>query len=87
MKQRIKHLTPLDSMQNELIGITRRYVGEEVKEILHSAVVMNQHEGKGTVVYVHPCGRFYTVEFKFGDAVLRESYLVRSDVNPIKFRR
>lgn len=28
----------------------------------------------GTVVYIHPKGRYYTVEFKIGDGKVRESY-------------
>ncbi|MBR2943383.1 MAG: hypothetical protein IKB82_08295 [Clostridia bacterium] len=28
----------------------------------------------GTVVYVHPKGRYHTVEFKFGEQAIRESF-------------
>jgi hypothetical protein len=28
----------------------------------------------GTVVFVHPTGRFYTLEFKFGKNIVRESF-------------
>lgn len=33
-------------------------------------------EATGTVVYVHPRGRFYTVEFCFPFGSFRESYIV-----------
>lgn len=85
--KRVKYITPIDSMQNEVIGIIKKKKDDKVKEILHSAVVVNRSLEKGTVIYVHPCGRYYTVEFCFGDAKIRESYTVRSDVNPIKFMR
>lgn len=28
----------------------------------------------GTVVYIHPQGRYYTVEFEMGDGKVKESY-------------
>ena len=30
----------------------------------------------GTVVYIHPRRRFYTVEFRFGNSAIRESFPV-----------
>lgn len=33
----------------------------------------------GEIIYIHPLGRFYTVEFRFGDMSFRESYLIRED--------
>ena len=37
-----------------------------------SDLELNVH--KGVVVYVHPRGRFYTVEFDFAEGKLRENY-------------
>lgn len=34
---------------------------------------------KGRVVYIHPKGRYHTVEFQLRDGVLRESFLGVSD--------
>ena len=34
---------------------------------------------EGTVVYVHPEGRFYTVEFTFPKGKFREAYLLPPD--------
>ena len=34
---------------------------------------------EGTVVYVHPEGRFYTLEFNFPKGRFRESYLLPPD--------
>ena len=71
---------------HEQIGIIDHKVGDTVYEIFHCGGVVNVNTEpcKGTVVYVHPCGRFYTVEFDFGGMKLRESYTVRSDVNPTR---
>lgn len=47
-------------------------------------ITFNEKEGegntpvkamKGRVVYVHPKGRYHTVEFQLRDGVLRESFL------------
>ena len=36
---------------------------------------MRKHENAvGTVVYIHPRGRFYTLEFKFPGGSFRESF-------------
>lgn len=32
---------------------------------------------RGRVVYIHPEGRFYTLEFTFGRGSFRESYLLK----------
>lgn len=77
---------------HEQIGIIEHKVGDTVTEYYHSCGVVNTENRpiKGTVIYVHPCGRFYTVEFDFGKTKVRESYTVRSDINPVilySFRR
>lgn len=66
----------------DIIGIIKHKVGDQVLEQFHSHGVVNTEKQliKGTVVYVHPCGRYYTVEFDFGGKKLRESYTVRSDI-------
>ena len=72
--------------KREVIGIINHKVGDRVLERFHgSGVAMtNDIAMQGTVVYVHPCGRYYTVEFEFaGGRKARESYTVRSDVNPV----
>ena len=30
----------------------------------------------GTVVFIHPAGRFYTLEFKFRNNIVRESFFL-----------
>ena len=37
---------------------------------------MRKHEtAEGTVVYIHPKGRYYTLEFRFQSGTFRESFL------------
>lgn len=31
-------------------------------------------EEDGTIIYIHPAGRFYTVEFQLAGGTIRESY-------------
>lgn len=64
----------------EIFGNTTKYkVGDKIKANVCwqkiETVVTPYFEG--TIVYVHPLNRFYTVEFRFGDATFRESYLIR----------
>lgn len=72
--------------KQEIIGIINHKVGDRVLEQFHSCGVVNTDKKPiyGTVIFVHPCGRYYTVEFEFaGGRKARESYTVRSDVNPV----
>lgn len=42
----------------------------------------------GTVVYIHPLWRFYTLEFELKYGTIRESYLFdRKEVMPVKALR
>ena len=72
--------------EQEVIGIINQKVGDKVREHYHhNGVVTTMTEPlEGTVVYVHPCGRFYTVEFDFFGRKVRESYTIRSDINPTR---
>lgn len=70
-------------MQGEQIGIINYKLGQIVEEIYYSANVINKTREKGKIVYIHPFGRFYTVEYDFGHTKVRESYTVRSDINPV----
>lgn len=74
------------SLQNEIIGIINYQVGDKLKEVMYNGCIASRDFRliKCEVIYVHPCGRFYTVEFDFGTAKVRESYTVRSDVNPCR---
>lgn len=74
-------------MQGERIGIIKYKVGQIVKETFHCIIMINPPILTGEVVYVHPLGRYYTVEFDFGGNKLRESYTVRSDINPVELKR
>lgn len=39
---------------------------------------LKKHEyAEGTVVYIHPRGRYYTLEFRFQAGTFRESFLCR----------
>lgn len=71
--------------KHEQIGIIDYKVGDTVKERIQNGGVMyrDNNPTEGSVVYVHPLGRFYTVEFDFGGTNVRESYTVRSSINPI----
>lgn len=73
----------------ETIGLINYKVGDIVKEIYHSVGIMREEDKpvKGKVIYVHPMGRFYTVEFNFGGAKALESYTVRSDIHPVMLVR
>lgn len=71
--------------KHQQIGIIDYKVGDKVSEYYHSHGVVSS-EAKptsGVVTYVHPCGRFYEVEFTFGNRKARECYTVRSDINPV----
>lgn len=49
----------------------------KVPETLYDAVnywKMDRREHVGTVVYIHPKRRFYTVEFDINGGKIRESY-------------
>lgn len=58
-------------------------VGETVRKQINSSATRNDfnkgfqeeqiyHYGK--VIYIHPAGRFYTVEFQFSNGNIRECY-------------
>ena len=49
-------------------------VGEKKTESLFFGDAMVGRTYTGTVVYIHPAGRFYVVEFQFGDRAFRESF-------------
>lgn len=70
---------------HEKIGIIDYKVGDVVKERMQLGIVAfrDNHPLEGEIVYVHPLGRFYTVEFDFGGTKVKESYTVRSSINPI----
>lgn len=36
--------------------------------------VVERKSAKGRVIFVHPKGRFYTVEFRVGGGTIRETY-------------
>lgn len=76
-------------LENEMIGLINYKVGDKVREFYNSHGVVNieRTPTKAVVVYVHPRGRFYTVEFNFGGKKVRESYTVRSDINPVMLMR
>lgn len=70
----------------EQIGIIKHKIGDKVTEICYNGTVAmsrNRTRDEGTIVYIHPYGRFYTVEFNYNGNRVRESYTVRSDVNPL----
>ena len=47
----------------------------EVQEGPRGRVTVKQRgEAIGTVVYIHPKGRYYTLEFTFPDGTFRESF-------------
>lgn len=47
----------------------------EVQEGPRGRTTMKQHgEATGTVVYIHPKGRYYTLEFTFSGGTFRESF-------------
>lgn len=75
--------------ENEIIGLIKYKVGDKIKEIYNSHGVVNVEKTpiEAVVIYVHPKGRFYTVEFNFGGKKVRESYTVRSDINPVMLMR
>lgn len=79
----------LIARDKNMIGLINYKVGDIVKEIYHSVGIMREEDKpiKGEVVYVHPMGRFYTVEFNFGRGKVLESYTVRSDINPVMLVR
>jgi len=60
-------------------------IGEKVFE----NIMMGPRSGKelypGTVVYIHPLNRFYTVEFDGKNGKVRESYIIERDThgNPL----
>lgn len=72
-----------------IIGLIDYKVGDKIKEIYHSHGVVNAEivPIKGEVIYVHPKGRFYSVQFDFGGRKVVESYTVRSDINPVQLPR
>ena len=50
-------------------------IGDKSKEWIPSAFAPDKGEHVyGTVVYIHPQRRFYTVEFDFHGRTFRESY-------------
>lgn len=79
-KVRLKYPISFVSGQEEVIGIIKHKVGEKVKEKFGFLHLMDMPMFDGTVVYIHPCGRYYTVEFDFDGCKIRESYLVRTDI-------
>ena len=57
--------------------ITKRTVWTEVADGFHhngGANLTNHESVTGTVVYIHPRGRFYTLEFKFPRGSFGESF-------------
>lgn len=67
-----------------IIGIINHSLGDRIKEIPNSGMKINIDKPISCeVVYIHPKGRFYTCEFSFGDSKFRESYTVRTEINPI----
>ena len=53
-------------------------VGDKVTKSLKwtevGRTVTEHTTAKGRVIYVHPKGRFYTVEFRLDGGVIRETY-------------
>lgn len=53
-------------------------VGDKVRKKLEWTEVgrsIKKHGvATGTVIFVHPKGRFYTVEFRIGERILRETF-------------
>lgn len=69
-----------------LLGIIDYHVGDKLKRTPYCGGIMcRETKPKDCVViFVHPKGRFYTVEFDFDGKIMRESYTVRSDVDPVR---
>lgn len=55
-------------------------IGQRVTEVLRFGEC-NGREYTGLVVYVHPQGRFYTVEFVFDKGSFRESFFAERGGN------
>lgn len=56
-------------------------IGDKVRKCvtaLYGETPGNHPETKrtGTVIYIHPKGRFYTVAFPVGSGIIRECYLM-----------
>lgn len=77
---KLKHPQPHASDQYAILGIIKYKTGQTVKDTIYGIKIFNSKDPPGTVIYVHPCGRFYTVEFEFGGRKIRESYTVRTDI-------
>lgn len=70
-----------------VIGIIDYKVGDKLKKLVHTNIngaIREARPDPCEVIFVHPKGRFYTVEFEYGGVKVRESYTVRSDVNPVR---
>lgn len=79
-QRRLKYIQPFPYNQSEIIGVIEYAIGQKRLEKVHYANGYDRALWPGEVVYVHPCGRFYTIEFEFGDKKFRESYTVRTDM-------
>lgn len=58
----------------------KHYIGEKVLEKVYYGNTKNEQKTQGTVVYVHPSDKWYTVEFERDRGSYRESYF--SEVQP-----
>lgn len=79
-QRRLKYIQPFPFNQSEIIGVIKYKVGQKRLEKIHYSNGFDRTLWTGEVVYVHPCGRFYTVEFEFRGERIRESYTVRTDL-------
>lgn len=79
-QRRLKYIQPFPFDQSEIIGVIKYKIGQKRLEKVHYANGYDRTLWPGKVVYVHPCGRFYTVEFEFKGKKIRECYTVRTDM-------
>lgn len=74
----------MNKLDYNIIGIINHSIGDKVKEVPNYGMKMSIDKPiPCKVVYIHPKGRFYTCEFSFGDGKFRESYTVRTEINPV----
>lgn len=74
----------LNKLDYSIIGIINHSVGDKVKEIPNYETRTSTDKPISCeIVYIHPKGRFYTCEFSFGERKFRESYTVRTEINPV----
>ena len=83
-----KFCSPL-STERYVLGDAEIKLGDKIKKQIRWIEVQEGPRGRittkqrgeaiGTVVYIHPKGRYYTLEFAFPGGILRESFSLLSN--------